>query len=403
MNEKTLKDLLSSLKTAGKPKTSAYDTQATVTRVENGVAWVHIPGGVTETPVKLTISAKAGDTVQVRVSGGRAFMVGNASAPPTDDTVAQKAVRQVRTISKVVEKVRQVAETASRIAGNTNQYFWHTETGSDTGAHITEIPREDFLADPTNGGGNLLARSNGIAVRDGLTELSSFSDGDIQLGPDSDYHVNIQPQGIDFYTANGATPISSINVKVDGNKQNTCQYYDNEDVYILGGHGRQSRAGRYINDLQLIASGMSTDNRESEILLSQISDLGSASIAMSNGAISISGQSIIFVNPITANAVQSYTPTWATNQSPANYHCVVSAGLCSFFYQGSGGTHNNQTLLGTLPYGAKPKSIVFCPCVKGANAYGIIKIETNGNIYLEYISSTSATARLYFNCSFPVV
>lgn len=71
------------------------------------------------------------------------------------------------------------------IASNTDQYFWHTETGTDTGAHITEIPKEDFLDDPANGGGNLLARSNGIAVRDGLTELASFGPNRAELGKNS--------------------------------------------------------------------------------------------------------------------------------------------------------------------------------------------------------------------------
>lgn len=73
-----------------KKKTAGYDSSATVKRIdkEKNIAWVHIPGGVDETPVKLTVSAKAGDIVQVRVSGGRAFIVGNASAPPTDDTTA---------------------------------------------------------------------------------------------------------------------------------------------------------------------------------------------------------------------------------------------------------------------------------------------------------------------------
>ena len=60
------------------------------------------------------------------------------------------------------------------IASNTEQHFWMTETGDDTGAHITEKTKEDFLADPTNGGGNLLARSNGITARDGLIELATF-------------------------------------------------------------------------------------------------------------------------------------------------------------------------------------------------------------------------------------
>ena len=111
------------------------------------------------------------------------------------------------------------ATQAYEIAGRTNQYFWFTDevkhfptndtvvdlfkvyyeligevytvvtpTGTenpseegwyeefaDTGAHITEIPQEDFLEDPNSGGGNLLARSNGVAVRNGLTDLASFS------------------------------------------------------------------------------------------------------------------------------------------------------------------------------------------------------------------------------------
>lgn len=74
-----------------KPKTQAYDTTATVTRIEDGTAWVHIPGGVDETPVKLTINASEGDNVQVRVNGGRAWLQGNATAPPTDDTTANVA------------------------------------------------------------------------------------------------------------------------------------------------------------------------------------------------------------------------------------------------------------------------------------------------------------------------
>lgn len=66
------------------------------------------------------------------------------------------------------------AEAAQTLAGNTNQHFWFTSSGTDTGAHITELTQEDFVSDPTNGGSNLLARSNGIAIRDGLTELAAF-------------------------------------------------------------------------------------------------------------------------------------------------------------------------------------------------------------------------------------
>ena len=50
-NEQTLRRLVSSIKQADRPKTSGYDTQATVRRIEDGIAWVHIPGGVDETPI----------------------------------------------------------------------------------------------------------------------------------------------------------------------------------------------------------------------------------------------------------------------------------------------------------------------------------------------------------------
>ena len=77
------------------------------------------------------------------------------------------------------------------IATNTHQYFWFTEEGEDTGAHITEIPQEEFLADPDHGGGNLLANSNGVAVRDGREELSVFSSEGVRIGKASDGHMEI--------------------------------------------------------------------------------------------------------------------------------------------------------------------------------------------------------------------
>lgn len=197
MIDKTVRDLLGLMQRANAKKTDSYDTPAEVTRVEDGVAWVHIPGGVDETPVKLTVNAQAGDTVQLRVGNGTAWIVGNATAPPTDDTVAEYAVEQNIQTNKVVSIVQNVVNVVSKIAGDTAQHFWVTEEGTDTGAHITEIPQEDFLADPEHGGGNLLARSNGIAVRDGLTELATFSqDGlDVNVSDSNDNLVNIAHLG----------------------------------------------------------------------------------------------------------------------------------------------------------------------------------------------------------------
>ena len=89
------------------------------------------------------------------------------------------------------------------IASNTEQHFWMTETGTDTGAHITEVTKEEFLDDPSNGGGNLLARSNGIAVRDGLTELSSFGSSGTNIGRTDSCHLEITPNSMTLLDAEG--------------------------------------------------------------------------------------------------------------------------------------------------------------------------------------------------------
>lgn len=184
-----LSDLVQMLK---QDKKTGSDYTGTVTRVEGDTVYVRITGSdIMDTPVKMSIDAKAGDTVRVRVANGKAWLTGNDTAPPTNDTKKIQKIQndlyepggKVSSITKIVEKVGQ-------LAANTNQYFWRTDKGTDTGIHITEVPRDTFLKDPENGGGNLLARSNGIAVRNGLTELAQFR-GD----------------GIDFYDQYGANVV----------------------------------------------------------------------------------------------------------------------------------------------------------------------------------------------------
>lgn len=107
--------------------TKPYDTKATVKRVENGVAWVHIPGGVDETPAQLTINAKPGDSVQVRVADGKAFLVGNGSAPPTDDTTARQAIDFSKIASDAANAAVQDASTARTAAASAQAAADHAE------------------------------------------------------------------------------------------------------------------------------------------------------------------------------------------------------------------------------------------------------------------------------------
>lgn len=85
------------------------------------------------------------------------------------------------------------------IMGPSSQYFWYESTGTEAGAHITEVPEEEW-SDPTDpnyhSGGNMLARSDSIAVRDGLTELASFGASGSQIGLTGESHLEMDYRSI---------------------------------------------------------------------------------------------------------------------------------------------------------------------------------------------------------------
>lgn len=110
------------------------------------------------------------------------------------------------------------SESALQIASDTEQHFWTTETGTDTGSHITEKTQDAFIADPQNGGANLLARSNGIAIRDGLTELASFSADGIAFDDDTPFVIGNSDAYILFDPVNNRIIIGGNNISLNGQK-----------------------------------------------------------------------------------------------------------------------------------------------------------------------------------------
>lgn len=170
----TIKEFTEALR-ATETGTKPYDTTAEVIRTDGQTAWVHIPGGVDETPVQMSIDAKAGDSVNVRVSGGRAWITGNSSRPPTDDTVAHKANTTATEAQAVAEEAQETAEEASQIAQATKNYFWHDADG----AHVSTVEGD------ASTGNNVLIDSNGMAIRDGETDLATFEADEISLGNNS--------------------------------------------------------------------------------------------------------------------------------------------------------------------------------------------------------------------------
>lgn len=145
MQFKQIKNDLMEALAANKPKTAPYDTEAQVVRVEGSTAWVHIPGGVDETPVAMTINASAGDTVRVRVGNGTAWLVGNDSAPPTDDHTAIIAARQAAKAAEIARKTVELTEDLNQRIANANGLY-ETRITQPGGATITYMHNKPNLA-----------------------------------------------------------------------------------------------------------------------------------------------------------------------------------------------------------------------------------------------------------------
>ena len=198
-----------------KEKPQAYDTQATVVRVDGDTLWVHIPGGVEETPVQRTIAASVGDVVQVRVADGSAWVVGNASAPPTDDkealraiTIASDAAETARDTKATLEikdrQIQSLVTAVDRKASTYNMGFtdisfaWETISGDAMQTKSGDDIQVHTLNPPTAG------------ETEGITSLA---DGDVWYNSD---------EGSKAYRWNGSTwesvqdsELSEISQKLD--------------------------------------------------------------------------------------------------------------------------------------------------------------------------------------------
>ena len=130
--------------------TSPYDTEAEVLRVENGKAWVKIPGGVPETPVDIGMNAEKGDIVKVRVSGGRAWLQNNLTHPATDDKTAQAAQKlalSARTKANDVQREADKLIVITNEQGEQIGYAITTANGKNKTYHQASEPTGGEYAD----------------------------------------------------------------------------------------------------------------------------------------------------------------------------------------------------------------------------------------------------------------
>lgn len=198
MNE-FVKEIASATKQS---KTKAYDTVAKVLRVDEKTAYVHIDGGADETPAQMAINCKSGDTVKIRVSGGKAWLTGNLTSPPTDDTAAEKVKqsherfkkRTVKNFGLQNEKIINAAKTA------TNFIDYIDGVGLIVGDMRGNTLKQNTLLD-----------AYGMAVRKGNSEIVRFGTAPI---------VITNTDGDKTYEGSGSVMQSDRNIVVSTQQTN---------------------------------------------------------------------------------------------------------------------------------------------------------------------------------------
>lgn len=160
-----------------KPK--PYDTSATVTRVEGDTVWVHIPGGVEETPVKKTINAVPGDSVMVHIENGGAWTIGNPSAPPTDDRQANIAFNVANTAQATAIDAKTESEEAMSAAEVARVSAEQAVSDAAT-AHEAAETAQEAAEQATAAVNTLTGRVNGLGTRVDAAE-SNISDIETEL------------------------------------------------------------------------------------------------------------------------------------------------------------------------------------------------------------------------------
>lgn len=128
-----------------KKEKSGSDYTGTVTRVDGKTAYVRFSGAeIADTPVSMSIGAKAGDSVRIRVADGRAWIVGNDTAPPNDSSEVAYGLVQTNALIDTImtERIKGENGWINLLLGTFNYgngaLAWNGETLSVKGKVETE-------------------------------------------------------------------------------------------------------------------------------------------------------------------------------------------------------------------------------------------------------------------------
>lgn len=338
---RVVKEMTEAIQSSDKRKTTAYDTTAKVLRIDGETAWVHLAGGIDETPVKLTIRATPGDQVQVRVSNGRAWITGNVTNPPTDDSRANYVYNYLNGKLEVPE-----AYIHDLIANNIT-----TDNLKATNGYIQYLISEDITAeDITADHAEIQALDTNYAhITEGLIDNAKIGYADVN---DLDAHYakidfeNVENSWITHGTIKDAAISDAMISGVSANKL-TAGTIDASNITVTNLNASNITAG------SITVDGITIDiaNNEASIDGAYVED---GTITLSGLAQEVTDKIDGAIESFTGSAVPTLNnypaSSWSADERASHvgdvYYVVNSAitedGYCYRF------THSNNTYSWTL-------------------------------------------------------
>lgn len=234
-------ELYSLIKESDERKPKPYDTTAEVVRVEEETVWVHIEGGVEETPVRKTIDAKKGDKVRVHIANGSAWLTGNESSPPTDDTTAVYAAGVANMADEKAVSARVKADEATLFASIAKDEAIRAQSdasiardAAERAIESAEIAEENAqIAIDNAASAQSAANSANKSAHSALTQLGLVEDvvGTLNwISTHATYKASADTEVVDgklYFTKSGDVYVPVVNPTGNPSQQN---YYEIDSI-----------------------------------------------------------------------------------------------------------------------------------------------------------------------------
>ena len=394
-------------------------------------------GEGTAVTVPTTTAVRAGDNVLVQTFGGHVM-----TSPVVTGVVGRG------------DELQELAEGAEAVANAVSQHFWTSTTGTDSGAHVTEVTQEEWNdagGASYHSGANSLWNSLGMLFRDGMTNLmavltsgvaiydglgnaasnivASFTAAGATIGRLAEGHAVFDSSGMHVY--DGANSVFDATYSATDDGTETV-----EDATI------GTSSGGYLSFSETTLAGASAPYKVTTYLSSLLSLAmmwleytpstaqiglrarhqnggsvgGTAAVTLTSDSSTFEGNVAISGTSVTANGIEigKSTSTTATRGSAASsigvnsvrkYGNVVSVTLAEIKLASSLSSGSTTGTVATVPTGYRPATNVYAAIGStGAHGGSYARIATNGVVTIRNSSGSSiaTSAQLCFTLTYVI-